>query len=206
VSHFRASVCYGIPAASWPAPGGRAIVKFAQVFYVLDRDHRVLWVGGDWDDFARANHGGQAGSARVLGTPLDRHIAGEATMTVLRDILGAVQETGRTFRIPVRCDAPDLRRDLRMTVTPMSGGRVLLAHDLLDAQGFDRIGPGWAHDPGAMACKCSFCCALRTEGRWLDPLAEGLSHPLLVDYDVCPECRRAVTLEIARIRKAGRAV
>ncbi|MCB6177101.1 hypothetical protein LHP98_03025 [Rhodobacter sp. Har01] len=190
-------------------PAGRAertcaIVKFLQVFYVLDRTHRLLWVGGDWDDFAAQNEGDLARASRVLSSHLEDHLVGTETQDVMRGVLDDVLALKRSFRIEYRCDSPTLRRDMRMTITAMRADRLLVTHDLLDARSFPPIGPGWTWLPGAFDCKCSFCCGLRRADGWVDPFTTGKRHPELVDYGVCPACRAMIDRERTRIRKAGR--
>lgn len=181
------------------------IVKFQQVFYVLDSTHHLLWVGGDWDDYAAENRGGLARSSRVLGTRLMDQIAGTETREVMVGILTDVLETKRSFRMEYRCDNPCQRRDMRMTVTPMRHDRLMVTHDLRDARSFPSIGPGWRWQPGAWDCKCSFCGSLRRISGWVDPFETGQRHPEVVEFAVCPACRSMVERERARIRKAGRA-
>lgn len=171
---------------------------------MLDPEHTLLWVGGDWDDHATANQGGLARASRVLGSRLSDHFADEETRAVMAGILEDVCETKRTFRMEYRCDSPVQRRDLRMTVTPMRADRLLVTHDLLDAQSFPAIGPGWRFQPGAYDCKCSFCCALRRTDGWVDPFTTGNRHPEVVDYAICPDCHAIIGRERIRMRKAGR--
>ena len=193
------------PAIPGFRPRVAAIVKCQQVFYVLDSLYRLLWIGGDWDDFAAENLGGAARASRVLGTNLMDHVAGTEAQEVMADILNDVQETKRSFRMEYRCDSPEQRRDMRMTVTPMRHDRLMVTHDLRDARSLPAVGPGWRWEKGAWDCKCSFCGFLRRTDGWVDPFETGLRHPEVVDYGVCPTCRQVIAKELERIRKAGRA-
>ena len=172
---------------------------------MLDSSQRVLWVGGDWDDFAADNRGTAARASKVLGTRLPDHMAGQATQQVLSGVLTDVLELKRAFRVDCRCDSPSVRRHMRMTVTPMRADRLMVTHDLRDAQNLPKLGQGWHWQPGARDCKCSFCCALRRGKAWVDPFATGEPHPEAVDFDICPDCRATIDRERTRIRKAGRA-
>jgi hypothetical protein len=180
------------------------IVKWQQVFYVLDSAHRLLWVGGDWDDFAALNDGAPARASRVLGTRLTDHLAGVEMQETMHALLSDVCAMKRTLRIGCRCDSPTQRRDMRMTITPLRDDRLMVTHDLLDAQTLPSIGRGWSYLPGAFDCKCSLCGALRRRNVWADPFCTGQRHPELVDYDICPGCREMIGRERARIRRAGR--
>lgn len=169
-------------------------MRFQQIYYVLDSDYRILWVGGDWDEFALANAGDAARSNEVLATSLFRHIVDEATAQAIRRLVSAVREMQSALRMDYRCDSPTLLRRFQMTIQPMKDGRVLLVHDLRDARTFDRPLGHWKYQAQAEDLKCSFCCSVRAPGGdWTPPEDLLGPHPGEVRYTVCPCC--AVTVE-----------
>ena len=45
-------------------------MKFLQVYAVVDTEYRLLWVGGEWDEFALQNAAQHALANNVLSTSL----------------------------------------------------------------------------------------------------------------------------------------
>lgn len=169
------------------------LLKFQQVYYVLDPESRILWIGGDWDEFALANGGSGARSNAVLATPLAHHVAGVETRAALARMIDAVRAVQGPLRIDYRCDSPTLLRRFQMTIQPMKDGRVLMVHDLRDARSFEEALPHWHADEAAEARKCSFCGAVHQPGQgWNFAEDLGADHPAAVDYVICPGCRAQI--------------
>lgn len=165
------------------------LLKFQQVYYVLDPDSRILWIGGEWDEFALSNGGSSAQSNKVLATPLANHVAGGETRAALARMIDAVRAVQGPLRIDYRCDSPTLLRRFQLTIQPMKDNRVLMVHDLRDARSFDQALPHWHADDAAEARKCSFCGAVHQLGRgWNFAEDLGAEHPTAVDYVICPAC------------------
>lgn len=177
-------------------------MRFQQVHCVLDEEYRLLWIGGDWDDFALANGGTRALANDVLSTSILDHVADLATRRALTSLIEAVRRAQHPLRVDYRCDSPTVLRRFQLTVQPMKEQRVLLVHDLRDARSFDRPLVPWRHDPRAPDMKCSFCCALRDATGWTAPEDLVAPHPEAVCYCLCPACEAAIEREIARLGAA----
>jgi hypothetical protein len=175
-------------------------VRFQQSYFVVDADLRLLWIGGDWDDFSQANGGKGALVNDVLSTPLRDHITDDETADALAEMIGAVQQANHMLRIDYRCDSPQQLRRFLLTIQPMKDSRALLVHELRDASIFKKPLTPWQADQTAEDCKCSFCCSVRTAGgRWTAP--EGLEgdHPPLVRYTLCPDCTQNIKAAIKQV-------
>lgn len=156
---------------------------------MVDSSLRILWVGGDWDDFALRN-GGQAILANdVLATRLTDYISDRATTEAVEQTVGAVIGSQGTLRMDYRCDGPEELRRFRLTIKPMKDRRAIMVHELRDAIRLEQpMGP-WAYDPASPDQKCSVCGYVHAAGKsWKDPTDPGTSHPALVSYTVCPIC------------------
>ena len=184
-------------------------LKFSQTYCVVDQNLRILWVGGDWDEFALDNGGPSAVSNKVLSSRIDDHIAGKETKDAVVSLIETVLETQNTLTIDYRGDSPYQLRRYQMTVQPMKQYRVLIVHDLREAQNLAHPHPHWHYQPDAPASKCSFCNAVRQgDGDWIP--AERLdSHPVAVNYLICENCMANIraAIEAARAnRKPGKPV
>lgn len=183
------------------ACSGHDGLKFLQTYSVIDRNLRILWVGGDWDEFALENQGPAAVANQVLSTRLDDHIVGEDTKAAVLALLETVFETQKEVKLDYRCDSPQKLRRVQLTVRPMKEDRVLMVHDLRDVQSFVKPFGNWHYRHDATSAKCSFCNAVRHDGgAWIPPEALE-NHPTAVRYVVCESCTDKVEEAIAAARE-----
>ncbi|HLQ20598.1 MAG TPA: hypothetical protein VK146_16625 [Tabrizicola sp.] len=178
-------------------------MKFQQVYAVVDSEYRLLWVGGEWDEFALQNAAQHALANNVLSTSLMSHIAGDGTRTLVARMIQTVLQTKRPLRLDYRCDSPSMARAYLLTIQPMKDERALMVHDLKDAWHFSPPLNIWHYDPEARDCKCSFCGDVRfasaTEWTSCDEIGE--RHPTRVIYDICDRCHLGVAEAIEKVRK-----
>ncbi len=182
-------------------------------WYEVDANDRLLAVSPDWDVFAQANDGPGALSRHVLGRPLLDFLTGDATRMFIRAVFEATRVTRQPRTLPYRCDAPDLTRQLEMTVTPLARNALRVEHRLLASQARQRRAALRAlhpHDGGPPRwLRCSQCLRLAMPGPgspWPDRVlvddpfepaaATGPVAPLPVRDLVCPACA-------AHLSKAG---
>lgn len=182
-------------------------MRFLQTYAVVDHNLRILWVGGDWDEFAHGNQGPAAVANEVLSTRIDEHIVGRETKLAICNILSTVLDCQNELKIDYRCDSPAHLRRFQLTVKPMKDDRLLMVHDLRDVQQFAQPHGHWHYRHDAEARKCSFCNAVKLErGDWTAP--EALTdHPSAVNYVICPTCEGhidAAILAARSNRKTGR--
>lgn len=169
-------------------------MKFQQVYAVVDSEYRLLWVGGEWDEFALQNAAQHALANHVLSTSLMSHIAGDETRRLIARMVETVLQTKRPLRLGYRCDSPSMARAYLLTIQPMKEERALMVHDLKDAWHFSPPLNIWHYDPNARDCKCSFCGDVRfgLSKEWTSCDDIGERHPTHVAYTVCSRCDVAV--------------
>ncbi|MBN2629759.1 MAG: hypothetical protein JXR75_04380 [Rhodobacteraceae bacterium] len=169
----------------------------------MDSSLRILWVGGDWDDFARNNGGARALSNTILSTRLTAHIADTATADRVSQMVQAVLATKRPLHLDYRCDAPHQVRRFRLTIQPMKHGRAVMVHQLLDAVQVDPPMAAWLYDPLARSQKCSVCGAVYVNQTWLDPTLPEVEHPSKVGYTTCPTCDARIAAALRELVETG---
>lgn len=179
-------------------------MKFLQVYAVVDTEFRLLWVGGEWDEFALQNAAQHALANDVLSTSLMAHIAGDETRRLTADLINTVLKTKRPLRLQYNCDSPSMARVFQLTIQPMKDDRALMVHDLKDAWHFSPPLNRWHYDPTARDCKCSFCgkVCFGDTADWISCDDIGDRHPSHVTYEVCPSCRGAVAEVIEKVLQA----
>ena len=167
----------------------------SSVTYQLNAADEILSVGGDWAPFAQANEAPYLADG-VIGRPLWDFVGGMTTRHVYRELLARVR-AGRTVAFDYRCDSPDLRRFLRMTISPGSEGGV--AFDSRTVRTEPRVPPlpslvsGQGTEPGLRMC--SWCKRVDLSQLWeeLEIAVERLGlltlgHPPLISHAMCPRC------------------
>ncbi|GAP35795.1 hypothetical protein [Piscinibacter sakaiensis] len=187
------------PAPPGPAPGadGAAPSPQAASWYRLDAADRLVAVSSDWDRFALDNQGPGACAGAVLGRSLFDFVLGEPTRRLLELGLAQARRSGRRRTLAYRCDAPDRRRELRMVMTPLLGGSVLVEHRLVSSRtrAARTVQPSAAPAPAGWR-RCSQCQRLQASDAapWCEADAVGPSQwpagqRLAVQEVVCPDCQ-----------------
>lgn len=186
------------------------------IAYLVDAEGRIAAYGRPrWDDFAGHNDGPSLCDARsLLGRPLFDFVAGEDVRAAYRrwmDDLAAGKRDRVTFAF--RCDSPDQRRELRLTIHPVrlsvgSVGYLFQSQPISETVRppmalFDSAGR--RADQSLPVVKiCSFCADVwqtgsQDAGDWVsaeDYYRQGGTSKVRVSHGICPDChvRRLVAV------------
>jgi hypothetical protein len=98
--------------------------------YRLDQHDVITRVNTAWRTFAAANGAPALGSS-VVGTSLWAHVSGTETRRLYQAVYATVRATGRAVTLPYRCDAPDERRWMELTVRPLGAGQLQVVSALV---------------------------------------------------------------------------
>lgn len=179
-----------------------------------DAKDLIVSVDQAWVEFAQENWRPDFKPEWVLGRSLWDFIHGADTQAVYRLAIARARSQDRGLTLPFRCDSPDLRRFMEMTITSLGDGGLeygclLLREEVRAPVPFRPCGPC---APGRVLKACSICLRLErpswTElgyagsdggAAWQEAervlpvvaaLEEGYFPPLT--YGVCPDCRRTL--------------
>lgn len=174
------------------------------VEYAIDADDVVISVGADWSSFARGNAApelDELAADRTLWSYIDE----DEVRDLWRLLVDQVRAKQARARVPLRCDAPDMRRWFEMTVTPEPGDVVRFRSVLV----FEEARPvvallsdGSARDAARSIPVCSWCGDAHDGSGWhpveevvrsLRLLEEGLPR---TSYGICPSCRDLMSVEL----------
>jgi hypothetical protein len=86
------------------------------VGYSIDRSGRLARVNRAWDDFALRSSAPELVGRQPLGTLLLDHISDKTTRLIYRYLFARVRQTGRPATFRCRCDSPDARRLMELSV------------------------------------------------------------------------------------------
>ncbi len=171
---------------------------FTEIFYVIDPVDRLVRVSEEWTSFALANAGEDLAPESIVSHSLWEFITDEATRELYEAILARVRSGGETDLI-LRCDGPDRRRLIEMTVTRLPDENIQFKTTLLGAKTrpaqrlFDRSTPRTT----ATIMVCSWCdrVHVREDDEWLEVetamerlhLTDEAELPQIAPM-VCPSC------------------
>jgi hypothetical protein len=86
------------------------------VGYSIDRSGRLARVNRAWDEFALASGTPELVGRQPLGSLLLEHISDRTTRLIYRYLFARVRQTGRPAKFRCRCDGPDTRRLIELSV------------------------------------------------------------------------------------------
>lgn len=98
--------------------------------YRVDQRDVITRVNTAWRTFASAN-GAPTLASSAVGTSLWAHVSGTKTRRLYEAVHATVRATGRSVTLPYRCDAPDERRWMTLTVHPLGGGQLQVVSALV---------------------------------------------------------------------------
>jgi hypothetical protein len=161
------------------------------VLYRIDGSDTIVEVGGDWDEFARAN----GGVGDVVGRPLWQFVSGDDVSAVWRLMLRRVRSATGPLAFLYRCDAPGVRRLLQMELLGEDDGFVAFRSTLVSTAVEPTYTGTWTKSSGTVAV-CGWCARVRLEDRWVQPEEVSYALGLTGDRDtqlshgVCETCAR----------------
>lgn len=196
-----ARIAASIDAEPDETPTGAGTV----VEYCIDADDRVVVVGEDWSTFARDN-----GAPELDALSPDRTIWSciddDEVRDVWRLLVERVRATHGVAQVPLRCDAPQVRRWFEMTISAGPEGTVDFRSVLVFEEPRTTVAllsGEVARDPDRPAVPiCSWCGDGHDGSRWrqIEELVRELrlleDHMPSIDYGICPRCREVMSSDL----------
>ena len=163
--------------------------------YWLDQKFRIIHTCSNWDMFAIKNEGFGAVSTIVTGTPLLDFIIGNHTRLWMKNLLEKSFDSFVPIVKPYRCDAPEEKRYMEMTLQN-TGEKILeITHKIVETRKIDpHVGCQYSLDTHKRRLRCSICNRILLNEHWMDvelAYADGLvaKPPVPVSYGICEECQ-----------------
>lgn len=167
----------------------------ATTIYRLDADDCIVSVQGPWDEFAVENGGVAVCACDVSNRCIWDFVTGDATRMWLDAVFRIARVRNETLERPYRCDSPEIKRFMRMSIVPSEGGAVEVRHHLLAIEkrsvpvAFQCVPEASGN---ALMLRCSLCGRVRERGgdSWKEPSARTgeACGRIVVAYSVCGEC------------------
>ena len=180
--------------------------------YWLDENNIISKVSETWDaNMGHEDWSERASSKTIVGRPLLEFICDDTTRMYVTSILDLVRLVPQSLFRHYRCDSPDTKRFMKMTISPEENGLVRLTHELIRTEPLTKTviftpaknyhkNNGYSSlyledkEKGQVYIRCSLCNQLSKEGNnnWQDadkfPEFNLLSTNISVSYGICPYC------------------
>ena len=173
--------------------------------YEIGSDDRIRSVSGDWHAFACQNGAGGLSVEAVLGRTLMEFVSGAETQHVYAMIGDRVRKTQCRIAIPPRCDSPQTRRFMKLSIAPAVDSGIRFESRTVREES-RQVVP--ILDPAAPRSEvfvvvCSWCKRFRVLESWLE-VEDAVARSGLFEADrmpqlthgMCPDCAVVVQREI----------
>jgi hypothetical protein len=183
------------------------------VEYCIDADDLVVAVGEDWSTFARDNGAPELDALSDERT-IWSYFDDDEVRDVWRLLVEQVRATQGVAQVPLRCDAPHMRRWFEMTITAGPEGTVDFRSVLVFEEPRDEVallsGDAERDRDRAPVPICSWCGDGHDGSRWsrIEDLVRELrlleDRVPAVDYGICPTCREVMSSDLQLLPSLGR--
>ena len=167
------------------------------IAYRLDGDDKISDVSTEWGAFARENGAPELAGRTVLGRSIWDFVAGVEARLLWSRLFARSRATRESRPLPYRCDGPDVRRYLVMTLEASIGSDILCVSHVIREEPRESVP---LLDPavprtGEALIVCSWCRKVSVGGRWVEVehavqmlrLFERAELPFLT-HGICPAC------------------
>lgn len=187
-------------AAYEPAP--------KDIEYMVDASDKVVWVNEAWDAFALCNDAPGLLSEWVIGRDWREFVQGDATRMYIEAMLNATRLLGKRVAQSYRCDSPQEKRYVQLTVELLPDRNVRFCHHTTKVAEqkyvVKYVVPKTPVVSGKKIKRCSMCNRIEMRGIWQETeqaVESGLlkaGSEVMVFYGICPSCHNKVRRIVAK--------
>jgi hypothetical protein len=171
--------------------------------YWIDINNIIVAVCGPWDQFACANNGQNVLGINIKGTSIFTYINGDDTQMWFEALLQQARLTKLDVTRPYRCDSPNVKRFMSMSIKYENSGILKVQHTILSIEErkktiqIEYANP-WTN--GLIYQRCSSCGHIRNNNIWTEPGSGELLNitNYRVIYSVCPTCLASLKSRVAQ--------
>lgn len=169
-----------------------------QYRYTISQDDQMESVSEAWSTFAEENSATDLGPARIVGRSLWDFITDAETRQLYEHLFARVREVQASVSVPFRCDAPAIRRFMRLTIAPAGSGSLeLVVHVVAEEerQEVELLDVSIPRDSDLITM-CSWCLRVLVAPDQWDEVEVAIERLRLferrvlpgISHGVCPEC------------------
>ncbi len=166
--------------------------RLQRVIYRLNDRDEICFVNQQYDEFDRSNDSPTIMSQSVLNQSLWDFIAGDTTKELYREVVKRVRN-GNQIQFQFRCDSPDCRRLMAMSVSRCENGEIEFTVDTLSKE---MRSPTMLLEPNLTRSNefllvCSWCKKVRIPEGWVE-VEEAISKSHLLEKTILPELTHGI--------------
>ena len=169
-----------------------------RVRYHIDAEDRLDGFDAGWTAFAETNDGAAMLPSKIHGQVLWQFIGDSTTVQLYKGMLRRLRKSGAPVRFKLRCDSPDRRRFLEMTLTADSSRGVQFDVKVLKEELREAVPLLAATTPRSdrLVLMCAWCQRVRVpSGDWVE-VEDGLNALEIfnaetvprLSHGICPAC------------------
>jgi hypothetical protein len=172
----------------------------ADVVYRIDAQDRIISLNTGWTRFAQINDAPHLDCDRLIGRSIWQFIVDEDTSRIYELLLREVRENRPSLTFPFRCDSPEMRRYMEMSLVACGQSSVEFRSRIVDTEPRDQKVYFQYVTVAArgLLLRCSFCNRIQYQGRWSDVATVAgtildRELPLQVCYAICEACNSKIS-------------
>lgn len=180
--------------------GARLPVSGQRFEYRVNPGNSIETVDDEWLRFARENAAASLAEESVTGQPLLDFISDPETRHFYEILMHKVRSTQRNLSLPFRCDAPDRRRFMELTMVPEPDGHITFVTRILREELRESVplfAPTSTNRSTEMLRVCSWCKRVFVRGHWIEAEAAVVELGLFdapqlpqITHAMCTDCLR----------------
>ena len=178
--------------------------------YIIDKLDRIISVSDNWLLFAQENQAGEICHPDVIiNRSIWEFIEGTETKQFYEIILRTIRTKNIAVQLPFRCDAPDKRRYLELSITPVQQGNIEFASNIILEELRDTVEVLESGIPRSeeLIKMCSMCKKIElSENTWVEAEAAVVSLRLFeknklpqISHGLCIECFKLGMSELEKL-------
>ena len=161
--------------------------------YVIDADRKIVSVGGAWEQFSADNGGHNLSLEEIKDKSIFDFVVGDSARLWLDSLIRMALESNEPVQRPYRCDSPDTRRYMLMTIVPEESGLLTVQHALVaEEKRLPRVSitrRDQSTNEGSQL-QCSVCGKIKSGEHWVeaDEATQASELHLTVVNAICNQC------------------
>jgi len=161
--------------------------------YQVDNDDVIISINRDCLDFARENSAGNINQTDIIGTCLWQFISDSETIHIYQTLLQKVRNGCFPLQISYRCDSPEKRRLMEMTITRCSNDTIEFQNQILTEEtrkSIPLLNPDQPRN-NALISMCGWCKKVKTNIGWLE-IEDAILSLNLFEKEILPQISHGI--------------
>jgi len=159
------------------------------ITYHIDQDDRIIYLSDEWQPFADKNKASHLTSEVILNNRFNDFVTDTKSKHIYTMLIDRSRNHQEELKFPFRCDAPDRRRFMSMTLTPLDDGVIVFKSCIVKEVTRDPVSllDVSTERSDEMILICSWCKKIKAEDDdWLE-VESAIEKMSLFNKEILPE-------------------